>query len=312
MERRFPDELCARYRQFIPDFDEFLAAMNRPLRRTFRVNTLKATRERVQELLATLRPEPTAWSDLAFSVGNGVGLGRTLVHFLGLIYVQEAASMVPPLVLEPQPGETVLDIAAAPGSKTTQLAAMMDNSGLLIANDISLERLRGLIGNIDRAGCLNVAVCRSDGARLGRELEGRCDRVLVDAPCSAEGTIRRSCEALERWSLRGIENFSRAQKNLILAGFRALKPGGVMVYSTCTVAPEENEAVVAHLLEKRPEAIAEEISVPGLKMRPALCEWNGRRFPGGVAECRRILPQDNDTEAFFLARIRKATGAASQ
>lgn len=305
MERRLPGEFCARYRQVIPDFEVFVEYMNRPLRRTFRVNTLKATRERVREVLAELQPEPIAWSELAFAVSEGAGLGRTLAHFLGLIYVQEAASMVPPLVLQPEPDETVLDIAAAPGSKTTQMAAMMSNTGLVIANDISIERLRGLIGNIDRAGCLNVAVCRGDGIRVGRALEGSCDRVLVDAPCSAEGTMRRSNEALDRWSVRAIAGFSRVQQGLILAGFRALKPGGIMVYSTCTLAPEENEAVVAHLLRERPDAVVDEVRLPGLVMRPALAGWLDTEFPVEVTRCRRILPQDNDTEAFFVARIRR-------
>uniref|UniRef100_A0A7C4GE70 RsmB/NOP family class I SAM-dependent RNA methyltransferase n=1 Tax=candidate division WOR-3 bacterium TaxID=2052148 RepID=A0A7C4GE70_UNCW3 len=282
------------------------------MRRTFRVNTLKATPEQVKEMLADFELDPLEWNRLAFAVNREAGLGRTLAHFLGLIYVQESASMVPPLVLEPEPGDTVLDIAAAPGSKTTQMAAMMENTGLIIANDVSLERLRGLIGNIDRAGCLNVAVCRGDGTKLHCRLDGTCDRVLVDAPCSAEGTIRRSREALERWSVRGIANFSRIQKRLILAGFRCLKPGGVMVYSTCTIAPEENEAVVAYLLTRQPDALVDEVVLDGFGMRPALDGWLDLTFPTEVTRCRRVLPQDNDTEAFFVARIRRAEGATTQ
>ena len=305
LRRRFPEAFVERYSRFIPDFDAFLDAMQRPLKRTFRVNTLKATRDQVLELMADLMPEPLPWYELGFSLEEGEGLGKRIEHFIGLIYVQEAASMVPPLVLDPQPGERVLDIAAAPGSKTTEMAAMMQNTGIIISNDPSPTRVRGLIGNVDRAGCLNVAVCRMDGSSMGRAVAGTCDRVLVDAPCSSEGTIRKSAHALDRWSVSAIERFPSIQKRLILAGYLALKPGGAMVYSTCTVAPEENEVVVAHLLARQPEAEVREAELPGLVMRPGLREWERESFPEVVTRCRRILPQDNDTEPFFLALIRR-------
>jgi NOL1/NOP2/sun family putative RNA methylase len=305
MTRTFPKEFVERYSQFIPDSDAFLDAMQRPLKRTFRVNTLKATRERVLDLLADLRPEPLPWYDLGFSLDAGEGLGKRIEHFIGLIYVQEAASMAPPLVLDPQPGERVLDMAAAPGSKTTEMSAMMQNTGIIIANDPSPTRVRGLLGNVDRAGCLNVAVCRMDGPSLGRAVAGTCDKVLVDAPCSSEGTIRKSPQALAHWSVAALERFPSIQKRLILAGYLALRPGGQMVYSTCTVAPEENEAVVAHLLARQPEAEVGDAELPGLAMRPGLREWGSEQFPEAVGRCRRILPQDNDTEPFFVALIRR-------
>jgi NOL1/NOP2/sun family putative RNA methylase len=305
LRRRFPQAFIDRYSEFIPDFDEFLEAMQRPLRRTFRVNTLKTTRERALELLADLAPESLPWCDVGFALDGGEGLGLRVEHFIGLIYVQEAASMVPPLVLRPLPGERVLDLAAAPGSKTTQMAAMMENSGLVIANDQSPGRVRGLIGNVDRAGCLNTVVCRMDGGALARALQGTCDRVLVDAPCSSEGTIRKSAEALDRWSEDAFRRFSGLQKRLVLAGYEALRPGGVMVYSTCTLAPEENEVVVADLLRRRPDASVCVSRLERFKMRPGLASWHGEAFPEAVRACNRILPQDNDTEPFFVALIRK-------
>ena len=319
LTRKFPQAFVERYSRFIPDFDAFLEAMQRPLRRTFRVNTLKATRDQVLELMADLKPEPLPWYELGFSLAVESGhdpncseairscpsLGKRIEHFIGLIYVQEAASMAPPLVLNPQPGERVLDIAAAPGSKTTEMSAMMQNTGIIISNDPSPTRVRGLLGNVDRAGCLNVAICRMDGVSLGKAVAGTCDRVLVDAPCSSEGTARKSAQALDRWSVAAIERFPSIQKRLIVAGYLALKPGGVMVYSTCTVAPEENESVVADLLTRKPEAEVREAELPRLVMRPGLHEWERESFPDAVARCRRILPQDNDTEPFFLALIRR-------
>lgn len=308
--RHFPSQFVERYSQFIPDLAGFLESMQTPLRKTVRVNTLKAAREQALTWLEDLGPEPLPWYDLGLTINDGAGIGKRLEHFLGIIHVQEAASMVPALVLEPRPGETALDLTAAPGSKTTQMAAMMQNSGLVIANDSSRKRVRALIGNVDRAGCLNVVICCKDGAKLAAALSNGCDRVLVDAPCTCEGTIRKSAEALDLWSLGAFKRFSSIQKGLVTAGYGALRPGGRMVYSTCTIAPEENEAVVSYLLSRFPEAELLPFELPGLVMRPALRSWAGKEFPGSVANCRRILPQDNDTEAFFLALVRKPDAQA--
>lgn len=326
---RFPTEFVERYRQ-LGDIDALLDSMRRPLRRTARVNTLKATTAQVLQLLDDIAPEVLPWyaDGLVLNEGRGqaksqkpeakgqnresvgTAIGRRLEHFLGLIYVQEAASMVPPLVLSPEPGDTVLDISAAPGSKTTQMAALMRNTGLIVANDSSPVRVRGLVGNIDRAGCLNVAVTRLDGIRLAQPLAGRCDRVLVDAPCSAEGTIRKSAQALEQWSPDAFPRFAAIQRGLLQAGYRCLKPGGRLVYSTCTLAPEENEGAVNWLLARESGAEVLDWDLPGLVTHPGLTEWQGERYDGAVARARRILPQDNDTEAFFVALIRKGEDAA--
>ncbi|MBN2537852.1 RsmB/NOP family class I SAM-dependent RNA methyltransferase [candidate division WOR-3 bacterium] len=300
----FPGRFLDRCRAMVPDFEPFIDSMSRPPRRTVRVNTIKANREQVLGWLRNLDPQPLDWWENALALGQP-GVGKRLEHFLGLVYVQEAASMVPPLVLGAEPGETVLDLCAAPGSKTTQLAAMMENTGLVVANDYSQARLRGLVGNVDRAGCLNVVITRMDGVALVRNWPGSCDRVLVDAPCTCEGTVRRSARVLDQWSLDAIARFSQLQKGLAVAGYHALKPGGTMVYSTCTLAPEENEEVVDYLARRFPEAELLPVELPGFRMRQPLAEWNGRRFATGVANCRRILPQDNDTEAFFLALIRR-------
>ena len=309
LDREFPARFLERCERMVPDFEAFREAMRTPLKRTGRVNTLKATKEQAWEWIGDLEPEPLPWWELGFSLGKAEGAGKRLEHFLGLVYLQEAASMVPALVLGPRPGETVLDLCAAPGSKTTQMSAMMENTGLLVANDFSRSRVRGLVGNADRAGCLNVCICRMDGVALSRRVEGTCDRVLVDAPCTCEGTVRKSARVLDQWSEAAIDRFSQLQKGLIVAGYRALKPGGTMVYSTCTMAPEENEAVVAYLLRRFPEADVSEPVLPGFRMRPALGEWDGTSYPDRVANCRRVLPQDNDTEAFFVSLVRRPDAA---
>lgn len=302
---RLPERFVERYRKLIPDWEEFLRFCSRPLPPALRINPLKAQREEILKLISGLKPRPIPWYTDGFWVESGAGLGNRLEHFLGYIYLQDAASMVPPIVLAPRPGELILDMAAAPSSKTTQLAQLMENQGLIVANDPSRSRLRGLSGNLDRAGVLNTVVSWVDGRELGRRLPGYFDRVLLDAPCSAEGTLRRSLEALIHWSERGIERAARVQKGLIRSGFRALKPGGVLVYSTCTFAPEENEGVVNYLLKKEEGAQVAPIELDGLRFRPGVLSWQGEIYDPQVGHCVRIYPQDNDTEGFFIARIRK-------
>lgn len=216
--------------------------------------------------------------------------------------------MIPPRVLDPQPGESVLDLAAAPGSKTTQLSAMMRNTGLVVANDVSVPRIKALTANLERSGCLNVAVSNLAGARLGRFAAGRFDRVLVDAPCSAEGTLAKSPEALVRWSDKSIKKLAVIQSKLLTAAYLALKPGGTLVYSTCTFAPEENEGVVSGFLRAHPEASTEPFELPGLPLAPGLEEWHGEMYDPGVTNGRRVWPGEHRMEGFFICRIRKPEG----
>jgi NOL1/NOP2/sun family putative RNA methylase len=302
---RFPDRFLERYRALVPDFDAFMQAMTTPVPTCLRINTLKAAPDQVLARMTDLELEPLPWYALGYRLKQRRSLGNRLEHFLGLFYVQEAASMLPPLVLDPQPGERVLDVAAAPGSKTTQIAQLMRNTGLLVANDNSKRRIRGLTGNIDRAGVLNAVVTCQPGQVFGKFLPGYFDRILLDAPCSAEGTIRKSLSALDTWSESSIERLSRTQIGLLNAVFRSLKPGGVMVYSTCTFAPEENEGALSYFFNRTPEAASEPVALPGLKTRPPLSEWAGSAFHPQVANAVRVLPQDNDTEGFFLCRIRR-------
>lgn len=303
---RFPERFLQRYQQLAPDFDDFLQALKTPLKTCIRLNTLKGSREQILARLQDLALSPLPWYEDGFRLRERQSIGNRLEHFLGLFYVQEAASMLPPLALTPQPGERILDVAAAPGSKTTQIAQLMNNTGLIVANDSNKRRLRGLTGNIDRAGVLNVVVTCQPGQVFGKFLPGFFDRILLDAPCSSEGTIRKSASALEFWSESAINRLARTQIGLLISAFRALRPGGVLVYSTCTFAPEENEGVLSYFFRRMPEAQSEPVSLPGLRVRSPLKEWQGEQFHPQVANAIRILPQDNDTEGFFLCRIRKS------
>jgi NOL1/NOP2/sun family putative RNA methylase len=304
---QLPDKFLKRYQQIIPDFERFVEALERPLQTVIRLNTLKGDKEEILSLLFDYQLEPIPWYDLAYRIKNDIHIGNRLEHFLGLVYSQEAASMIPPLVLEPQPYEKILDLAAAPGSKTTQMASMMNNTGLIVANDSNRKRLQSLITNIDRYGTLNVVVTNKRGERFGDLMPESFDRALVDVPCSLEGMIRKDTDALVRWGESNILRLSMLQKGLLFSAFKSLKPGGVLVYSTCTVAPEENEAVVNLLLERFDNSKIEPFNIPGLVTRAGLTRWQRSIFHPDLAKTIRIYPQDNDTESFYVAKIKKLT-----
>lgn len=304
-QRSYPNKFIERYSKIIPDFDGFLSMLQTPLKQNFRINTLKATKEEVLSLLSDIKIEPILWYNLAFRIVDKISIGERIEHKLGLIYAQEAVSMIPALILAPEPNEKILDLTAAPGSKTTQIAAMMENNGLIVANDISRNRIGALISNIERVGVLNTVVTIKPGQKLGNLIPDYFDKVLLDAPCSLEGTIRNTPEALLNWKESKIKRLSKLQKGLINSAFRCLKPGGTLVYSTCTFAPEENEGVIDYLFQKYTNITCEPISVPNLKIRSPILEWGRDKFNEQIKNAIRIYPQDNDTEGFFVAKIRK-------
>ncbi len=234
-------------------------------------------------------------------------LGKTKEHLLGYYYVQEISSMLPMLALKPEAGEYVLDLCASPGSKTTQAAAMMENKGFIMANEISMGRIGILNSNLERCGVMNTIVTRKEGValceRLFKKSQIRFDKILVDAPCSGEGTLRKSPKTFQMWNINMIKKISKTQKKLAVAAFRLLKVDGVMIYSTCTLAPEENEMIVNYLLENF-DCKVEALSLP-LKFRSGVCEWEGEQFNRECEKCLRLYPQDNDSDGFFVAKIRK-------
>jgi len=300
----------SRYRSIVPDFDAFMEYQFRPLRPTLRANTLLIDpRELAARLSARgMRTSGVPWHpwflyvDDPGPVGNP---GRTLEHLLGYYYVQELTSALPPLLLSPGPGELVLDMAAAPGSKTTQMAQMMRNSGTIIANDVDYRRIGALRSNVDRLRVTNVVIARNDARYIAPGVT--FPRILLDAPCSSEGVARRAPEHLSRLTLNQIRSISRLQMALIRRAHGLLQPGGILVYSVCTFAPEEAELVVDHALSLGMEPL--EIELP-LRTEPGLREWTderGRtyRFSSGVERAVRIYPHMNDTGGMFIALLRK-------
>lgn len=299
------EKLFSRYAPIIPDFRSFMEYINRPLSQAFRINTLKATREQILNFLKGLKLKPLAFYRDGFSLPERTSLGNHFSHTLGLIYAQEVTSMIPVIILDPKPNEVVLDLCAAPGSKTTQIAQAMVNTGLVVANEVNSKRKVKLLHNLKRCGLINEVVISLHGEKLGRVLPDYFDRILIDAPCSAEGTIRKSNAVLDHWGIKNIQKMAWLQKGLIVSGFRALRPGGIIVYSTCTLAPEENEGVVDYLLKKFPEAELLPITISNFKTRPGITKWQNESYDERLKYCARILPQDNDTAPFFIAKITK-------
>ncbi|HLD96788.1 MAG TPA: RsmB/NOP family class I SAM-dependent RNA methyltransferase [Candidatus Nanoarchaeia archaeon] len=297
-----------RYRQLLgSSYEDFLAYSLSYLNKSIRVNTLKISvaklKERLQQQGFKLYPVP--WCSEGFWIkGSRTDLGNLIEHTLGYFYVQEAASMIPAVVLQPQPGETVLDMCASPGSKTTQMAAMMENRGIIVANDIAGVRMKPLGINLQRVGAMNVVESQARGQQLGR-MATMFDRILVDAPCSGTGTLRKSPDTLRIWNPLMVKRLASQQKALIETAFSLLKEGGTLVYSTCSVEPEEDEGVVSHLLQKFPAAAAlEEIKLEIIRSNPVLA-FDKSSYGSEIGKCLRIWPQDNNTEGFFVAKIKK-------
>ncbi len=301
--RKFQD----RYAPLVDDPEAFLSSLMSQPPKSFRANTLKSSASQVKARMESYGFSVTRmhWYPDAF-VSDNPAVGGTLEHFLGYIYMQELTSMLPPLALkkELQSPRLVLDACAAPGSKATQLAALMQNRGTIIANDLSYERIRALRFNLEKTGVLNTIITNHDLRFLPQDFPANFDAILLDAPCSSEGMIRKNPAILARWSESDIMSRAGLQKKLLLKAYSLLAPGGSMVYSTCTFAPEENEGVLDFLLSNS-DAKIQAVRIPGLRTSAGIPEWKGRTFSQGVKKSLRVWPHHNDTEGFFLAKVSK-------
>lgn len=280
----------------------------------FRINTLITS---IDDAIGALNEcgiaaSPVPWLAEAFTVEaeKRHDLVRCELVDDGRIYVQGLSSMLATVALDPQPGERVLDLAAAPGGKTLHMAARMNGQGRITAVEAVRDRFFKLQANITRAGAANMvtAVCK-DGATIGQSSPNLFDRVLLDAPCSSEARIRENDPASWRfWSEKKIKQCARKQKSLLRSAFAAARPGGLILYCTCTFAPEENEGVIHHTLDKLGEAVELlPLNLPIDNTMPGLTSWNDKRFDERMPHCRRVLPNDQ-MDGFFLALLRKNIG----
>ncbi len=241
---------------------------------------------------------PVKWLFRAESISE---LRSGPCYYLGLTYPQALSSALPVLALDVSPGQAVLDMCAAPGGKTTHMAQIMGDTGVILANDRKYGRLTGLMSNVKRLGITNTVVSNGRGEFLSPA--SRFDRVLVDAPCSGEGRYRIYTDGMLSHRRKGSTDLTAIQKGLLLKGFDLLKKGGILVYSTCTLNPAENEEVVNHLLKKRSAEL--EQWKPCLPGHEGLSHWHGKDYHVHIARCRRFYPHEIDSVGFFVAKIRK-------
>ncbi len=268
---------------------------------------------------------PVPWCEEGFfidRVDREEALGKDFMHVMGGFYMQEAASMLPVSLLDPKPGEKILDMSAAPGSKTTQIAARMQGRGVIVANDVQEKRIWSLLTNLQRCGVTNACVTRKVGQWFAGHMTEVFDRVLCDAPCTAQGTARKDADALNYCSMDNVGKMAKLQRELLESAIHACKVGGRIVYSTCTLTPEENEDVVLSVLAKYPDqlVVVDPAAAVSGSSRNVLCESAVRSSERVQAHLRksvdyslpttyypllRLWPQTYDTEGFFSAVIEK-------
>jgi 16S rRNA (cytosine1407-C5)-methyltransferase len=300
-------------------FSDFLSACQRPLRKSIRVNTLKISvidfkilaYKRGWELSIIPWCEEGFWID-DDSTAEQFSLGNSGEHLLGLFYIQEASSMLPPIALLkknlasnnlPRKNLKILDLAAAPGSKTTQLAAMVNNTGTILANELSASRLKVLHANLARCGVSNSCLSHFDGTELDKPLKGYFDAILVDAPCGGEGTYRKDQKALDNWSLEAIQSISNIQKKLLRSAWAMLKPGGRLVYSTCTLSRGENQDVIQALIDD----VAADLTIINLAEL-----FHGAEKATTKEGFLHVWPETFDCEGFFVACLEKSETAETE
>ena len=292
-----------RYRGIIPDYEGFLEASKQSLPVYIRVNTLKIGVEQARGFMAErgYEIEPVKGIEEAFRLRQPETPGSTLEFFLGYYHVQGLTSMFPAKILDPQPGEVILDLCAAPGGKATYLAQLMKNRGLVVANDTKIDRIGILRSHIDRLGTTSLLVSRYDGQIFPTRI--LFDRILLDPPCSGEGTYRFGRYPPLSADPEVVRRLGGLQRKLLRRGLDILRPGGTLVYSTCTYAPEENEEVINNIVMNG-EAELLPILIP-FPHSSGLTSWGKKTFHADLTKTVRIYPNQVDSWGFFIAKLRK-------
>ena len=271
------------------EYEDFLKSLERPRAVALRLNPLKGEAPALPFV-----KEPVPWEDQGFYYDPDARPGLHVYHEAGVYYLQEASAMAPVFLLDPQPGEKICDLCAAPGGKTTQIAGKMGGEGFLLCNEINPKRAKILSRNIERMAVANALVTNEHPENLAKRFPGVFDRVLVDAPCSGEGMFRKEEAAVTDWSQETVEMCANRQGEILHSAAKMVKPGGRLVYSTCTFAPEEDEEAVKAFLSAHPEFVAEPVEAP----------W----FVPGENGSHRMWPHKLLGEGHFAAVFRKRDG----
>jgi NOL1/NOP2/sun family putative RNA methylase len=302
--------LLERYRDIVDDWAAFADALARPLPLCVWTNTLRTDPAYIQGRLEAdgLNPRPVSWYPGAFLLSPELRPGNRFEYVAGLYHVQEEASLLPPVILDPRPGSRVLDACAAPGNKTVQMALRMQNTGTIVANDRDYRRNKAVSRAVDRLGIFNTVMTTYDAANYPGAA-GSFDAVLADVPCSCEGTSRKNSDVFVMLEGQDPGLLQRKQKAILRKAIELTRPGGRIVYSTCTYAPEENEAVVDAMVKHFGDGIRLlPVRVDGFLGAPGLTAWQGQSFDASLTHALRVYPHHHDTGGFFVALIEKTPG----
>ncbi len=247
----------------------------------------------------------------AYEVISGENIiGKTVEHLLGKYYVQSLSSMIPPLVLKPTKDDVVLDLCAAPGSKSTQLSQMMEYAGTLYANEPSLNRVKALVHNLDKMNSVNMSVIKEKGELLSKKFSHYFDKILVDAPCSALGVVQKKQEVSNWWSTNSVEKISSLQLRLLISAIKMAKVGAEIVYSTCTLTVEENEYIIDKVLKKYPVQLQKfDLEIPH---KNGFVKVHNFNFDESLNLTKRIIPWEINSEGFFVAKLKKIDSTENQ
>ncbi|MBN2413171.1 RsmB/NOP family class I SAM-dependent RNA methyltransferase [candidate division KSB1 bacterium] len=296
------------------NLERFLTSPHEPP--AIRVNTLKTT---IEQFTQKLREWGINYSVHPYNPAGMIihqddrPLTHTLEFFCGEFMVQGISSQIPVRVLDPRPGETILDLAASPGSKSTQIAAFMQNTGRLLLCDPSINRQQPLLTNLSRAGVINDVYLGIPGQRTGRLFHEFFDRVLVDAPCSALSKLPGHISRGDRWRTSDLlSKLQNIQYHLLVSAIKAVKKDGIIVYSTCTLTAEENEQMIDRILKLYPVKIEKIDMLHGPSISPGMTEYNDRKYHTSLREAKRILPFPDPFDVFFIVKLRKTESVPSQ
>ena len=299
--------MIERYLDFLSleDTINLLDANEKQLKPTLRVNTLKIKPDKLKKILEEKGFELHLIDEIpyAFEIFNDNGnLGHLHEYLYGYYYLQNKASMYPPIILNPSFNETVIDMCAAPGGKSTHLSQIMNNKGRLILIEKNLKRIPALQVNIRRMGVLNAIIINTDASNI-LDLGLKADKILLDAPCTGEGLIRQDPSRKQSKKLKDLKIMSEIQKDLLRVGLKSLKKGGTLLYSTCSIAPEENELVINKILKEM-----NDISIKKISKKfgtPGITKIKNNDLDDSLKHSQRIYPHLHDTIGFFLCLLEK-------
>ena len=303
-----PEDYQSRMQEMLGDeYLQYLDSFNHSYGQTLRVNQLKM--EPADFIRRFLLNGQVSWCDTGFYYEGDERLSANPYYHAGIYYLQEPSAMAPAAFLPVEPGDRVLDLCAAPGGKSTALAARLQGEGFLLSNDISASRCKPLLKNMEMAGVTNSVITCEAPEKLAGRFAGYFDKVLVDAPCSGEGMFRREPSMVKSWSAEEVKRYAVLQREILFHAAQMLRPGGYLLYSTCTFAKEEDEQTVEYFLEQHKDFSLQELPLcEGIEMGRVEWTLHGRE---DVRNCRRFLPHKVKGEGHFAALFKKEESADS-